>query len=167
MDNLKMVLIILVLLLGVGTFYFYVQSASVKAQLDQAREANRLTIELLRLEGTTCNAQASDFRKVQSCIQPLLIQKDFKEDGFAQPDDRRGYGGYLVIKNVNHRAYDSDSFLFLYDRQLSQQGCSLRGEIGYGITCRFNFTQHCERGSVLEVNYTNETSSYKVFTKTC
>lgn len=165
MDTVKGVLLALTFVLLISTFYLFVQSSSQSSQLEAARETNKLTLDLLRAQGAKCSATPTDFRAVNKCIQPLLMVKDFKEDGFGQPDD--GEPGYVVIKNVNSASYESANFTFFYNREQLQEGCTITGNITKGVTCRFNFPSPCVDGDVLEVMYTRGEDTAKVFTKTC
>jgi hypothetical protein len=166
MDTVKGILIILVLALAGTTFVLFMQQAIYKSQAQDAIVANADTIQLLRAQGVVCNAQPQEFSKTQECIQPLLQQKDFKEDGFGQPTEEKP--GYLIIKNVNRRAYDAQNFTFLVSRRVQQQGCKeLTGGLDYNMDCRFDFAERCEKGTVLEVNYTSGGRSMKIFTRNC
>jgi hypothetical protein len=169
MDTVKGVLVILVALLVAGVMLLFAQTSATKAQLEHAKDTNGLTLQLLRLQGVACTANSQDFIATSRCLESSLMQKDFKEDGFAQPG--KTTNGYLIIKNVNRRVYESKSFTFLFNRKVIQQGCLIPGNIDYNVACRFDFTQFCEKGSVLEVNYTtkidNKSTSAKIFTKNC
>jgi hypothetical protein len=175
MDSFKLILIVLVLFLGVAATFFFVQHQSTKIQLASAAETNAATISLLRTMGKPCTASGSDFERTRKCIEPLLNERNFKEDGFAQPDDRKGTLGYIVVKNTAVTSYQSEQFTCLFNRVVVQEGCTFPGEIGKGVACRCNFANHCDEGSVIELNYTtpitsgNKTinQSVKVFTKTC
>jgi hypothetical protein len=167
MDNVKLVLILLVLVFGALGFYFYVDATTVKAQLDRSYATNDMMLQLLRAQGVVCTASPRDSGRISGCIEPLLAQKDFKEDNFQQPDDKKMTSGFLVIKNINKRTYQSENFVFSFDRVIEQEGCTIPGTIDYNIVCRFNFASRCEKGSVLEVNYTTPNATKKVFTKTC
>jgi hypothetical protein len=128
---------------------------------------------LLRAQRTPCSAGATSYANLAACIQPLLAAKDFKEDSFKQPDDRTDAPGYLVIQNVNNRAYDAQKFTFSYNRVELQTGCKdLTGDVNKDVTCRFDFLQYCEKGTVLEVTYPiagddGQERPVRVFLKTC
>jgi hypothetical protein len=168
MDTVKGILIILVLALAGISFVLFTQQAMYKSQLNNALIANDAANQLLKAQGVSCNAQAQDFVKTADCITPLLQQKDFKEDGFSQPDDKKDATGYIIIKNVNRRAYDSQNFTFLINRDLQQHGCKdLTGLVDYNTDCRFDILSFCEKGTVLEVTYTRGNTTTKIFTKNC
>lgn len=167
MDAVKGILLILVILLATVSFFLLIQSSTQRNDLGSAVATNQLTIQLLRAQGIPCTAASTNFNAVGDCIVPALKQKDFKEDGFAQPDERKGTPGYLLIKNINHASYASGNFTFLYNKAVSQQGCTIEGSIDYSNVCRFNFEQRCEKGDILEVNYTSGKTSAKVFARNC
>ncbi|HEX2556838.1 MAG TPA: hypothetical protein VHK86_00820 [Nitrososphaera sp.] len=170
MDRVQQVLAILVVMLFLGVVLLFVQLSSTKSQVSHAKDTNALTLQLLRVQGVGCSATAQDFQATGKCLENALVQKDFKEDGFSQP--AKGDPGYLIIKNINRRSYDSSSFTFLFNREIVEKGCNIPGNIDYNVDCRFDFDQYCEKGSVLEVNYTmaaqdGKQISTKIFTKNC
>jgi hypothetical protein len=172
MDNVKGVLVILVLLLGAGGFLLYIQLAASNNQLALAREAGNATLNLLQAQNVPdCGSSPTDFTRIANCIRPALLQKDFREDSFAQPNAKTGASGYVVIKNTNRKSYDATRFTFYKNRALTQTGCTLPGTIDYNVVCRFNFDTPCVDGDVLEVKYstniTGEPTETKVFTKNC
>jgi len=167
MDTSKLVLLGLVLVLGITAFLFAIQYRSAASQLDRATITSRLTLELLRNQGVPCSAQASEFSKVETCLTQALLVKDFKEDGFAQPDQKKGTPGYLVIKNANRKQYNASDFVFQFNREIIQEGCTIPGTIDYNTACRFNFPNACEKGSVLEVFYNSGSKETKIFSKNC
>ncbi len=169
MDTVKGVLLILTILFGSISFLLFIQYSAATVQVAQATELGGNLLALLKAEGAVnCGSLPTNFNQMNTCIKPLLLVKDFKEDSFSQPDPKKGLG-YLVIKNINHKTYDSDRFEFYVNRNLMQSGCTISGTIDYNVACRFNFPEVCEDGTVLEVKYnlssTNET--VKVFTKNC
>src|SRR5690242_10394157 len=127
MDTLKAVLMVLVLLFGGAAFFLFIQVSTYRSEVSDAADANMLTLQLLRIQGASCNAAAQDFTRTGECIAPLLQQKDFKEDGFGQPDEKKQTPGFVVIKNINHQSYDAAKFTFFYNRQLTQTGCTIPG----------------------------------------
>jgi hypothetical protein len=165
MDTVKGIAILVALLFVASTFYLFVQASARASQLEAAQETNKLTLELLRVQGARCSATRTDFSGVGNCIRPLLLPKDFKEDSFSNPKEDEF--GYLVIKNVGSASYASDEFTFFFNRELRQEGCTIPGNITQGITCRFNFMDRCDDGDVLEAMYTKDDVTTKVFTKTC
>lgn len=172
MDTVKGVLIILTLLFGAGAFLFYIQLAAANNQLANAKETSLLTIKLLQAQNIPeCGSSPTDYVKIANCIKPVLLQKDFKEDSFAQPDSKKPSSGYVVIKNINRKAYDAERFSFYKNRILVQEGCTIPGAIDYNVVCRFNFDTYCADGDVLEVKYTTNISGTptetKVFNKNC
>lgn len=169
MDRVKGVFLILTILLACTTTYLFLKSNSQERQLEGATALSQRTQDLLRLQDVRCSAPASDMGAVaEECIAPLLKAKDFKEDGFRQPTTK-GDPGYVVIKNINRKAYDAQRFTFLHNRVLTQTGCTISGEIGYEVTCRFEFVENCKEGDVLEVFYpdANTEEPVKIFLKTC
>lgn len=169
MDRVKGVLLILTIVFACTTTYLFLKSNSQENQIEGATALSQRTQDLLRLQNVRCSVPASDMQAVaEECIAPILKAKDFKEDGFRQPTTK-GEPGYVVIKNVNRRAYDAQQFTFMHNRQITQTGCTIPGDIGYEVTCRFEFTENCKEGDVLEVFYpdANADEPIKVFLKTC
>ena len=167
METVKGVLIILVILLSGISFILFLQYSTTSSQLESAKVQSGLTLELLRIQAVKCDAIATQFSQLSECLEPLLMQKDFKQDAFAQPDDKKGTTGYLIIKNINRKSYNASLFTFQYNRVLVQEGCTIPGTIEYNVVCRFNFDNRCEKGDVLEVFYPAEMKETKVFTETC
>lgn len=170
MDTVKGVLAILTLLLGALSFLLFIQLSAANAQLAQATELSGNTLKLLKGQSATnCGTISTDFQKINSCIKPLLLANDFKEDAFAQPDAKKETVGYVVIRNDNKKTYDGARFTFYKDNILVQTGCLISGDISYKETCRFDFSEYCEAGHKLEVYYnitaTNETT--QIFLKNC
>jgi len=171
MDNMKGVLLILTILFVCTTFLFFLRSATSGVQLDEANKLSASTLVLLQTQGIPCSASPVDFKKITSCIGPALEIKNFKEDGFVQPDEKKGTQGYIVIKNVNVKPYDTQKLSLERNRAVVQEGCSniAEGDIGKGVTCRFIFSERCEEGDVLEAYYTGNSTGTKtkIFMKTC
>ena len=171
MDNVKGILAILVLLLGGTCFILFLQYGTTKTQLSDALLMSDSSLALLRTQGVPCSASAAEFAKISRCIAPALLQKDFKEGGFGQPDTTKGTPGFIIITNVNQRMYESSRFSFQFNRATIQEGCHIPGNITTGVACRFNFDTHCDKGDVLEVFYATNISGTptqaKVFTKNC
>jgi hypothetical protein len=167
MDIFKVVLVILVIFLGAATFIFFAKAQVASAQLEKAQNLAAATQEFLRVQGASCGAGKTDFDGTTECIKPLLLQKDFKQDAFGQPDEKKGTQGYLVIKNINRQAYAAANFTFMYNREVLAHGCHIDGDIGYNAVCRFNFNTRCIDGDLLEVEYLKGAESAKVFTMSC
>ena len=165
MDIVKVVLAVAVIFLGAAAFLFFAQANVAKAQVEKAQTLNDATREFLRVQGATCSASKTDFAGTVKCIEPLLMQKDFKEDSFGQPGKEES--GHLVIKNINRKAYAAANFTFQYNRETLAQGCHIEGEIGYNAVCRFTFGQRCIDGDLLEVQYTAGAKTTKIFTRSC
>ena len=172
MDTVRGVLLILVLLLGGVVFILFLQTSAMSAQLNNAITESTLTLQFLQAQGVTCSdALPMNFNIISKCIAPLLITKDFKENGFTQPDIKKGMSGVLVIININHVTYNSSNFVFYDNRVKVKEGCAIPGDIGYNVACKFEFDAFCEKGDVLEVYYKTNTTTgqkeVKVFTKNC
>jgi hypothetical protein len=167
MDAVKGVLLVLVIFLTTASFFLFIQSSTQRAELSTAVATNKLTLELLRAQGISCNAASTNFNAVGDCIVPALKQKDFKEDSFAQPDEKKGTSGFLIIKNINRYSYASANFTFLYNKEPMQEGCTVEGNIEYTNACRFNFDQRCEKGDILEATYQLGNITTKIFARNC
>jgi len=173
MENFKGILILAVIALAGASLLLFTQYRSADAKADEAQLLGAAVRDLLRAGRVPCSAGPEQYGKMAACIQPLLAQKDFKEDAFKQPDPKTGAAGYLVVRNVNRKAYDAERFTFLYNRDLLQTGClGLAGAVDQDVTCRFEFSARCEAGTVLEVNYpfTGDDGverTARVFLKTC
>ncbi len=165
METAKGVLLLLTLALAAIAFLAFIRGVTVQKQLDQAAELATVTSEFLKAQDVRCSS--NDYQGLTSCIRPLLSTDDFKQDSFQQPDSRSGETGYLVIKNTNRKLYESDRFTFFKNRRLAQAGCTIPGNIGYGVTCRFNYPGTCEDGDVLEAFYPVGGRDVRVFLKTC
>ncbi|MDD9952802.1 MAG: hypothetical protein OXR66_00530 [Candidatus Woesearchaeota archaeon] len=165
MDNVKGILVLLVLVLGAATFLLFVRGSTMSAQLADAEFLATRTDALLDQQRVKCSATPQEFGKLADCIAPALRMSDFKQHSFTQP--RKDDPGKLVIQNVNKRAYDADKFVFYYNREVLQRGCSIPGEIGHEVTCTATFPAQCEKGDVLEVFYPVDGEEVKVFLKTC
>jgi hypothetical protein len=167
MDAVKGVLLILLILLSTVSFFLFIQTSTQRSDLSTAVATNQLTLQLLKAQGIPCNSVSTNFNSVGDCIVLALKQKDFKEDSFAQPDEKKGTSGYLLIKNVNHVSYAAGNFTFLYNKEVAQEGCTIEGTIDYSNVCRFTFEQRCEKGDILEANYTAGNQSVKIFARNC
>ncbi|HIH24515.1 TPA: hypothetical protein HA251_05760 [Candidatus Woesearchaeota archaeon] len=172
MDTVKGVLIILTILLAGASFLLYIQLAASESQLEKADAASVFVLQYLQAQNVPkCGADPKDYLTIAACVKPQLAQKDFKEDGFSPGDKKSGAGGYIIIKNVNRRSYESARFSFYKNRVLEQSGCTIPGTIDYNVACRFNFGTYCQDGDVLEILYTTNSTSApaetKVFTKNC
>ncbi len=167
MDTVKLVLFLVALVLGMATFFLFLEASSQGSQLRDAVVLSATVKDMLRAQSVSCAAAPEQFARMAACVAPLLQQKDFVQDSFMQPNANTGAGGYLVIKNVNKRTYDGANFTFFFDRQLSQQGCNVPGQVGVGVTCRFDLAQACEKGDILEVFYPIGGNDTRIFLKTC
>jgi len=173
MENSKAILLLLTLGLAGTSILLFILYSSAHAQVTEAESLGLVVRDFLTAQRTPCNAAADQYARLAGCVSPLLMAKDFKEDAFKQPDDRTDAAGYLVIRNVNNRAYDAEKFAFTYNRAPISDGCKdLEGTVDKEVTCRFDFLQTCEKGTVLEVTYPvkgedgNE-RPVRVFLKTC
>ncbi len=173
MENSKAILLLLTLGLAGTSILLFMLYGSAHAQATEAESLGLAVRDLLRAERVACSASAEQYARLAGCVSPLLMEKDFKEDSFKQPDARTDAPGYLVIRNENARAYDAEKFAFTYNRAPIAEGCKdLSGSVDKDVTCRFDFLQTCEKGTVLEVTYPvkgddgNE-RPVRVFLKTC
>jgi hypothetical protein len=167
MDAVKGVFLVLVILLSTVSFFLFIQTSTQRSDLSTAVATNQLTLQLLKAQGIPCTSVSTNFNAVGDCVVLALKQKDFKEDSFAQPDEKKGTSGYLLIKNVNHVSYAASNFTFLYNKEVAQEGCTIEGTIDYSNVCRFTFEQRCEKGDILEANYTAGNRSVKIFARNC
>jgi|SRR3989344_5181228 len=173
MENTKAILLLAAIALAGVSVFLFVAYTSANAKATEAQALGIAVRDLLRAQRTPCSAGANQYARLAACVQPLLAERDFKEDAFKQPDARTGAPGYLVIQNVNDRAYDAESFSLLYNRAQIQEGCKdLTGTVDKDVTCRFDFLPPCEKGAVLEVTYPiigddGQSRPVRVFLKTC
>jgi len=165
MDNVKGILVLLVLVLFAGTFVLLIRQSAMSARADEAYALGVATRDLLRAQNARCTAAPEQYEQLAECITPLLITDDFREDAFRQPRDDAS--GYVVIKNTNKRVFQSEEFTFYKNRALEQTGCTVPGEIGIDVTCRFDFSGTCNQGDLLEAYYPINDEPMKIFLKTC
>ncbi len=167
MDNVKGILIIVCLALAAVCFLLFIRNGSLSNQVSDATYLSNSVLDLLEIQEIKCPASAGRFEQIAvECVNPYLLEKDFKGDDLQQP--RGDTPGHLVIVNKNARTYKSENFRFEFNRGLLQNGCTIPGDIGKDVTCKFIFENTCEPGDILEVYYDVEPGdSRRVFLHTC
>ena len=152
MENTKAILLLAAIALAGVSVFLFVAYTSANAKATEAQALGIAVRDLLRAQRTPCSAGANQYARLAACVQPLLAERDFKEDAFKQPDARTGA---------------------LYNRAQIQEGCKdLTGTVDKDVTCRFDFLPPCEKGAVLEVTYPiigddGQSRPVRVFLKTC
>lgn len=167
METAKGVLVLLTLVLLAVTFVLFVQNSTLKNRVADANALASVTRDLLTAQDVRCSAAPEQYLGLTECITPLLASDDFVRHAFRDYDPRREDSGYLVIRNENRRAYESGKFTFLFNREPIQDGCTIPGEIGYGVTCRVDFERECRQGDVIEAFYPVQDEPVRVFLMTC